>query len=228
MAQGYTPIWDDWLEVTQELNAQEKGRLIDAIVAYKLHGDWQEQIKGNERYVFPGYRVRIDRWIEISNIRGNAGSKQNGTNENKTEQNESKGNKTKQNAEVKDKVYEEDIKENTPKGVQKKTASRFSPPTPDEVNEYCKERNNGVDGNHFVDYYASKGWKIGNSPMKDWKAAVRTWEQRDNYSVHQGGGQRTQEVKKVHAQDYTQRTYTEADLSAVSEALIQEALADSD
>ena len=69
MAQSYTPIWDDWLEVTQELNAQEKGRLIDAIVAYKLHGDWQEQIKGNERYVFPGYKSRIDRYNEICGLR---------------------------------------------------------------------------------------------------------------------------------------------------------------
>ena len=53
MAQHYTPIWDDWIEVTQELNDQEKGRLIDAIVVYDNGGDWQERIKGNERYVFP-------------------------------------------------------------------------------------------------------------------------------------------------------------------------------
>lgn len=64
MAQHYTPIWDDWAEVTQELNDQEKGRLIDAIVVYDNGGDWQERIKGNERYVFPGYRARIDRWKE--------------------------------------------------------------------------------------------------------------------------------------------------------------------
>ena len=38
------------------------------------------------------------------------------------------------------------------------------------------ERKNSVDAQRFVDFYASKGWKVGNQPMKDWRAAVRTWE----------------------------------------------------
>lgn len=58
-------------------------------------------------------------------------------------------------------------------------ASRFVPPTVEEVSAYCKERRNRVDPAAFVDFYSSKGWKVGSSPMKDWKAAVRTWEQRD-------------------------------------------------
>ena len=48
----------------------------------------------------------------------------------------------------------------------------------DEVRAYCQERNNGVDPESFVAFYASKGWKIGQSPMKDWKQAVITWEKR--------------------------------------------------
>ena len=58
-------------------------------------------------------------------------------------------------------------------------ASRFVPPTVEEVSAYCQERRNRVDPAAFVDFYSSKGWKVGSSPMKDWKAAVRTWEQRD-------------------------------------------------
>ncbi len=46
---------------------------------------------------------------------------------------------------------------------------------------YCQERNDGIDAAHFVDYYASRGWVIGKQNMKDWKAAVRTWEQ-NNYA----------------------------------------------
>ena len=56
----------------------------------------------------------------------------------------------------------------------------FRPPTVEEVETYCQERQNGVDASRFVDFYASKGWKIGNSPMKDWRAAVRTWERRES------------------------------------------------
>lgn len=85
-------------------------------------------------------------------------------------------------------------KEKTPNGVKKKVAAataapvapqqegkakRFSRPSVDEVRAYCSERGNAVNAEAFVDFYESKGWKVGNSPMKDWRAAVRTWEKRD-------------------------------------------------
>ena len=56
---------------------------------------------------------------------------------------------------------------------------RFVPPTVDEVALYCTERHNHVDAGKFVDYYSSNGWRVGKNPMKDWKAAVRTWERSE-------------------------------------------------
>ena len=58
-------------------------------------------------------------------------------------------------------------------------SKRFAPPTVDEVRAYCKERGNRVDPQKFVDHYTSNGWMVGKTKMKDWKAAVRTWEQRE-------------------------------------------------
>lgn len=58
-------------------------------------------------------------------------------------------------------------------------AARFTPPTVDEVRDYCRERGNTVDAERFVDFYAAKGWMVGKNRMKDWKAAVRTWEKED-------------------------------------------------
>lgn len=55
---------------------------------------------------------------------------------------------------------------------------RFVPPDVEQVRAYCRERGNSIDPEAFVNYYASKGWTVGRSPMKDWRAAVRTWEQR--------------------------------------------------
>lgn len=55
----------------------------------------------------------------------------------------------------------------------------FRPPTLDEVKEYCDERNNGISAEHFYDYYSSNGWQVGRTKMKDWKAAVRTWERTE-------------------------------------------------
>lgn len=55
----------------------------------------------------------------------------------------------------------------------------FRPPTLDEVKEYCNERNSGISAEHFYDYYSSNGWQVGRTKMKDWKAAVRTWERTE-------------------------------------------------
>lgn len=68
--------------------------------------------------------------------------------------------------------------------MDKPKSSRFVPPSVDEVRAYCQERNNLVDPEKFVDYYTARGWKIGKNAMKDWRAAVRTWE-RNNYSTNQ-------------------------------------------
>ena len=60
--------------------------------------------------------------------------------------------------------------------ADKPPRSRFHPPTLEDVQAYCFERNNNVDAQRFIDYYTSNGWKVGKNPMKDWKAAVRNWE----------------------------------------------------
>lgn len=61
----------------------------------------------------------------------------------------------------------------------KRRAPHFSPPSLQEVQKYCKERGNNIDAESFIDFYESKGWMVGSSKMKNWKAAVRTWENRE-------------------------------------------------
>ena len=56
---------------------------------------------------------------------------------------------------------------------------RFAPPSLEELTNYCKERKNGVNASQWMDFYISKGWFIGKNKMRDWKAAVRTWESRN-------------------------------------------------
>lgn len=69
----------------------------------------------------------------------------------------------------------DNIKENIKRKV-------FTPPSLEEVKQYCLERKNNIDAQHFIDFYSSKGWYIGKNKMKDWKACVRTWEQRNKTS----------------------------------------------
>ena len=70
------------------------------------------------------------------------------------------------------------------KNEKKNKSIHFTPPTIEEVEAYCKERNNGVDPQKWYDFYSAKGWMIGKNKMKDWKAAIRTWERRDNKHQH--------------------------------------------
>ena len=79
-----------------------------------------------------------------------------------------------------DKHIDKDQEEVSTAGGATPTASkRFKKPTLEEVVAYCEERKNNVDPQRFYDFYESKGWKVGNQSMKDWKACIRTWEQRD-------------------------------------------------
>lgn len=72
---------------------------------------------------------------------------------------------------------DKNIRKDIPKGISKRKI--FIPPTIDEIAEYCRERNNHVSPEKFFDFYESKGWMVGKNKMKDWKAAVRTWENHD-------------------------------------------------
>lgn len=144
--------------------------------------------------MFELVRPNIDNSKSISAARSEAGrsggkAKQTQANESKrkqTETNESKAKQTQANAsEIEEEIegeVEKELEEEREgeKGVQREKQKRFSPPSLEEVTEYCSERQNSVDPNRFIDFYSAKGWKVGNQPMKDWKAAVRTWENRDN------------------------------------------------
>ena len=56
---------------------------------------------------------------------------------------------------------------------------KFQPPTIAEVREYCVERRNGIDPERFINFYEARGWRSGRTSLKDWRAAVRTWERRN-------------------------------------------------
>lgn len=60
-------------------------------------------------------------------------------------------------------------------------------PTVDEISEYCSQRGNGIDSEAFWDFYQSKGWVVGKAPMKDWRAAVRTWERKQRTDKRNNG-----------------------------------------
>ena len=131
MAEPYYTLYFNWIEDTQELNDQEKGRLIDAIVLYARGDDWQERIKGNERYVFPIYKNQLDRARRLSEVRAEAGSKggnQNQARNSKLKQSEARNSKAKQ------------IEANDSKVEQSENESSKIPNIKEEDKEEYKEK----------------------------------------------------------------------------------------
>ena len=200
MAKEYVPVFFDWLDVTQDLTAEEKGNLIDAVVAYASGKEYEHLLTGGCKIAFRFLKGQVDRNNAISDARSEARKnkpEQNTTNDNKPEETESNFPKEKDKEKEKEK---ENNKENT-----KEPQKRFTPPTVDEVAEYCRNRNNGIDAEYFVAYYTARNWVLSNGKkMSDWKAAVITWEKRNKTGNNFA---KPSPPKTVSAGQYTQRDY---------------------
>lgn len=183
----YLKVWTSFREVIATLNDGEKGRLFDAMLLYAETGEEPSEFKGNERYLWAVAKQDIDRTAQkCETLKANASK--GGIAKNKRQQmiaddsksyqtvaDVSKSKQTETNPAHKsnnnDNVIIKKSNNNTPSECR-----RFTPPTVEQVRDYCRERGNSVDPEKFVDFYTSKGWKVGKDPMKDWKASVRTWE----------------------------------------------------
>ena len=185
MAREYVCLYHSYLKSVEPLNDAERGRLFTACLTYSMTGA-EPDLRGNERFVWPTIREQIDRDTkkysdfckkQQENIRkrwdttvydGTSGIPD-----------DTKHTKEKEKEKEKENILSspnvEDSIARTP------ARKRFTPPTLAEVTAYCRERQNAVDPQRFIDYHTANGWKVGKNSMKDWKAAVRTWEgkQRD-------------------------------------------------
>nr|DAH98713.1 MAG TPA: hypothetical protein [Caudoviricetes sp.] len=171
----YIKIFVDYLDAIEPLGDAERGRLFTSLLTYARTGE-APQLGGNERFLFPMMRAQLDRDIAamagVSEARSKAAKASKGS---KCEQmQQMQANAANADKRSKDKDKDKD-KDDDKKGNGAREA-RFTPPSIEEVAAYCQERGNGVDAARFVDFYSSKGWMVGKSRMKDWKAAVRNWE----------------------------------------------------
>lgn len=179
-------VYHSYLKALEPLSDAECGRLLRACIMYSMTGEVPD-LRGNERFLFPSWQSQIDR----DRAKYEAKCKRNSKNASmRWDANACDRMRTDaKHAKDKDKDKDKDnIKEKTPSESKRKV---FVPPTVDEVRAYCTERRNGIDPQSFVDFYESKGWVVGKSPMKDWRAAIRTWERsRKQEGVKQDGAER--------------------------------------
>ena len=199
MARNYAALFHEYLEEMADLTDAEFGRLARALLVYSRTGEFPA-LNGNERLFKRRVIMQEDRAqesyvqvVEKNRANGQLGGrprKHTETQRNPEKPTETQNNPQKPKETQKTQIeIESEIKTeiNTPlpngnKGSKAATPptreTRFSPPSLDEVQAYIAERGSAVDAQQFVDFYASKGWMVGKNRMKDWKAAVRTWEKR--------------------------------------------------
>jgi hypothetical protein len=178
----------DFVYDMEELGDAERGRLFTALLEYAGQGK-EPDFRGNERYLWSAAKKNVDKMAEKearnAQKRSEAGKKgaskrwQTIANDSKCHQEGFSPLNPPSSLSPEPPISSPPY--NPPSSQEKKgrkTPKRFTPPTVEEVKAYCLDRKNGLDAQAFVDFYSSKGWKVGNNPMKDWKAAVRTWENR--------------------------------------------------
>ena len=198
---------DDYLKKTERLSNEELGRVFRALMKYHANKE-EPDFDGMESMAFDFIRVDIDRADNEHQRKCETNREirlqaiENERQRSSTNVNERDHTKTKTRQE-KEKEKEND-KEST-----KETAQRFTPPTVDEIRQYCTERGNGIDPEYFFTYYENRDWKLSNGKkMKDWKLAIVTWEKNGFNKT------RSAPVKTVPAQNYGQRPYEDEDEAA--------------
>ena len=192
---------DDYLQKTERLSDAELGRVFRALMKY--HAEKEEpELDALESMAFDFIRVDIDRTEKDykdkceKNRQNRLDALDKERQRSSTDVNERPQEKKRKE---KEKEYEKD---NTQESVREKEPhKRFTPPTVAEVDAYCRDRNNGIDAEYFVDYQTARNWILSNGKeCKDWRATIRTWEKN--------GYNNRASPKKVNAQDDTQRDYS--------------------
>ena len=192
---GQFTFYRSYYEALLSLPKIEREPVLMAIISYALDGE-APNLQGVGNAIFSLVKPTLDTGRKRAES-GNKGGKQNGSKtEANAKQTASEKEKEKEGEKEREKEKENECSISPPcmsppsPGGTHTAPKKFTPPTVEEVREYCRERNNGVDPQKFHDFYASKGWKVGNQPMKDWKAAVRTWE-RDDRPARSNAGQKS-------------------------------------
>ena len=180
----YVKLWMSYESYFEAYSAVEVGRLVLAMMKYRASGA-EPEFSGSERFIWPAIKRDIDESIQAQDA-ASATNRENGKKGGRPSKDD-KPNGLLENPKNPAGFEKSEKSQGQGQGqgqgqftppTPSSRGKRFSPPTVDEVREYCQERNNGIDAAAFVDFYTARGWMIGKTHMKDWKAAVRTWENR--------------------------------------------------
>lgn len=163
-------FYRSFYEAIKSLENEKKVEIYDAIFSYSF--DQKEpNLSGVSASIFTLIRPQLD---------ANRKRFENGCKEKKKSKKQAKDKQTKSKVEANNNVnHNHNHNLNEESKSKSKSESKFIKPALQEIQAYCQERKNNVNAEKFFDYYQANGWKVGKNPMKDWKAAVRTWEKNE-------------------------------------------------
>lgn len=170
-------------EALNELPPDDFKRVIIAICEYAFY-DKEPELPLNLIVPFRLIKSIIDKTVRISEIRTKQGKKGGAPvgNTNASKQANSTKNNQNQAKKDKDKATGAGVENNNDNSEQSFISEKKEPfhkPSFVEIKAFCEEQNYRVNPEIFFDYYESNGWKVGKNPMKDWKAAIRSWEHKE-------------------------------------------------
>jgi hypothetical protein len=185
--QKNNPENDDWFFLTHESQMEELnlGERVIRRCKQELIQRRILEIKSKGIPAKEWLRINLDNLAKL--VRGQDLSKREG----KTFQNERSINNNKYNN---NKIIKRNITRTREESTLPIKEETIIPPSLELVNKYCQERKNKVNPKMFIDFYSSKGWLIGKNKMKNWKAAIRTWEM--NESSYNGKSNQSKKIYK--------------------------------
>ena len=173
-------LFPEVLQITRKFTDAQFGALIRAVFSYRFGG---EEYSGDDMAIdvaFQAIANQVDRLKEYSeiNAKNAAGSesKQGGAECSEMQENH---HPIQSNPIQSVPIQSDPVEDTGAQSAKPPAHTRFSPPSVQEIEEYCTEKGFLLDAERFVDYYASIGWRVGKNPMKDWRAAVRTLVKKD-------------------------------------------------
>lgn len=179
-------FYKSFFDQLEELAVEDAFPLYRAIARYGLLHE-EPDLKGVQKVVFIGVRAQLEaNWKRWKNgCQGAKFGKLGGNPNFKKGQRNPYYQGSKDNPNITPEITpneNDNVNVNEKGGVG---GRRFTPPTLSEVEAYIREKGYGVDAGAFVDFYESKGWMIGKNRMKEWRAAVRTWNSKDKLNTTQ-------------------------------------------
>ena len=189
MAKVYIKLFYDFIEMTEPLTHEERGRLVLAMLEYAQNKQVPDDaLTGNERVLFPMFRRMVD-WELDSYAKLCDQNSRNGKKGGRpkkpgiTQNNPSvfpETEKSQEQEQDQEQDQEQEQEQEQEKEPGRGCAEAPHAPALDEVLDYCRENGMSVNGETFWNFYQAVGWQVGSRPIRDWRAQLRVWASRES------------------------------------------------